>query len=730
MEYFPLSLSQQNILSLEKIYPGTSVNNISTTVRIKGNLDFRLLQESIQLVLEKDTSIHTRLKEQDGDLVQYHEVYVREDFPVYDFSNTSKEGIENWEIAVTREPIPLDGPLYRFVLFQDGEGSGGILVKLHHIIADGWSQIMLCNRIANTYLELLGGKEVSLTEAPDYKLHVEEEQQYLQSKAFSKDEAYWQDVVSKSGEPSVLKSVNSAAISPVGRRVSFELPQILNHAIYSYCQEKRVAPFAVFYMALAIYFKRIGGAERFTIGVPIFNRTNYKFKQTTGMFVTTLPFYNEINDEWTLNQFNDSLMESWYDMLRHQRYPFTKINELAGRDGRLFHIALSYQDSKIFESKDASVHLSGRWHYCGYQAEQLTIHLTNLFEHQRYAIDYDYLAQFFAEEEIENLHKNLCEIMNEALSDPDKPIHKLRVLSMEQKEQLLYTFNQTDRYLKEVPVYEALVENSSEYQNRVAVICDGERMTYGALLYKSAGYACALSKCEVAREDLVAILLPRKAELLAAMVGSLQAECAYVVLSEELPAERIKKILAQSGAKVLITTEKSRRRLGTCDMDILTAEEISVSGNVFYMHSPKNDQEEKPLSERLAYVVYTSGSTGEPKGVEITHRNLLNLAQVMKDIYGQGAVLSVCNVGFDAFMLESIVALLNGRTIVFPVEEDLESPEKLASLITGHAVGSIFLTPSRLSFFLKSSPFLRAMRKLECIVWFTSLTFSVPINTL
>lgn len=716
MEYFPLSLSQQNILNLERIFPGTSVNNISTTVRIKGNLDFRLLQESIHLVLEKDASINTRLTEQDGKLVQYHVPYVREDFPVYDFSNTSREGIENWEIAVTREPIPLDGPLYRFILFQDGEGSGGILVKLHHIIADGWSQIMLCNKLANTYLELLGGKEITLAEAPDYKLHVEEEQQYLASKAYTKDEAYWKDIISKSGEPSVLKSVNSAAVSPVGRRVSFELPQILNHAIYSYCQEKRVAPFAVFYMALAIYFKRIGGAERFTIGVPIFNRTNYKFKQTTGMFVTTLPFYNEINDEWTLNQFNDSLMESWYDMLRHQRYPFSKINELAGRDDRLFHIALSYQDSKIFEGKDVSVHLSGRWHYCGYQAEQLTIHLTNLFEHQKYAIDYDYLAQFFAEEEILNLHKNLCEIMNEALSDPDKPIHKLRVLSMEQKERLLYTFNQTDRYLREVLVYESLVENSAEYQNRVAVICDGERMTYGALLYKSAGYACAISRCEVEREDLVAILLPRKAELLAAMVGSLQADCAYVVLSEELPPERIRNILKQSGAKVLITTEKSKRRIGVCDVDILTAEEISVSGNFFFMHNPKADQDDKPLSERLAYVVYTSGSTGEPKGVEITHRNLLNLAQEMKEIYGQGAVLSVCNVGFDAFMLESMVALLNGRTIVFPGEEDLESPEKLASLITGHAVGSIFITPSRLSSFLKSSPFVRAMRKLECIV--------------
>ncbi len=715
--YFPLSLSQQNILNLEHALPGTSVNNISTTVRVTGHLDFPLLQESIHRVLENDTSLCTRLTQKDGELVQYHIPYLREDFPVYDFSNTSEEGIGNWETAVTREPIPLEeGPLYRFVLFRDGEGSGGILVKLHHIIADGWSQIMTCNKIGQTYLELLAGKEVSLVQAPDYELHVQEEQNYLASKAFKRDEAYWKKVLEESGEPSVLKTVNSAAVSPVGRRMSFELPQILNHAIYSYCMEKRVAPFAVFYMALAIYFKRIGGAQRFTIGVPIFNRTNYKFKQSTGMFVTTLPFYNEINDEWTLNQFNEKLMESWYEMLRHQRYPFSKITELAGRDGRLFNIALSYQDSKIYESRDASVMLSGRWHYCGYQAEQLTIHLTNLKNHQQYAVDYDYLAQFFGEEEIVSLHNSLCEILNEALSEPDKPVHRLHVLSMEQKEKLLYTFNRTDRYLEELPVYEALVRSCSEYQNRAAVICDGERVTYGAFLYKSAGYACALSGCDVKSDDLVAILLPRKAELPAAMVGSLQAGCGYLVLSEELPVERIKRILGQSGAKVLITSEKGKRRIGECDINVLTTEEITAGGTVFYTKSANEESGEKQVGERLAYVVYTSGSTGEPKGVEITHRNLLNLAQEMADIYGQGAVLSVCNVGFDVFMLESIVALLNGRTIVLPGDEDLESPERLAALINGHAVGFFSMTPSRLAAFMQNHAFCRAMRKMESIV--------------
>ncbi len=711
---FPLSLSQLNILNLERVLAGTSVNNICTTVRIVGRLDFPVLQQSINLIIERDPSLRTRLVEENKEVLQYHAPFEKESFPVYDFSNTSKEGIENWENAITRELIGLfDGPLYRFVLFRDSENSGGVLVKLHHIIADGWSQIMLCNKIGRTYLDLLKGKEPDLPISPNYELHVLEEQEYLASKAYKKDESYWKEIVSLSTEPSVLKSVNSSAVSSVGRRISFDLPEILNHAICTYCIKNRVAPFAVFYMALAIYFKRSGGADKFTIGVPIFNRTNYEFKQSTGMFVTTLPFYNEINDEWSLDQFNEELAERWFDMLRHQRYPFTKICELNGKEGRLFNIALSYQDSKIFESPDASVMFSGRWHYCGYQAEQLTIHLTNLKNHRKYAVDYDYLAQFFTENEITELHKNLCHILVEALNEPDRPIHKLSILNLEQKEELLYKFNQTDRNLEERSLYKALLDNNARHLNRVALIHAGERMTYGTLFHRGTQLASELLSRNA--EGLVAVLLPRGFDLFFAMIGAAQIDCAYMLLSEGLPTERIKNILAQSGASAIITDAKGKVRLDDCGVPVICIDDIDAANPLFFAGRATDNGESLP-GDNLAYVVYTSGSTGEPKGVEITQRNLLNLAQNMETVYGQGAVLSVSNVGFDAFMLESMVALLNGRTIVLPMESDLESPEKLATLMNSYAVDFFSMTPSRLSAFMQNSTFRKVMWRMDSIV--------------
>lgn len=713
---FPLSLSQKNIWNLECSLKGTSVNNLSATIQVEGRVDFVLLQKSIQMVLEADDSLRARIEQSaGGDPVQYHAPFVKEEFPVYDLSHTSREGIESWEAAMTREPIPVfDGPLYRFILFRAGENSGGVLVKMHHIISDGWAQLMVCNRIAQTYLNLLDGKPAGLEKSPSYELHIKEEQNYLSSRAYEKDRKYWEQILEESGEPSVLKAVSSAVVSPLGSRVSFDLPQVLNHAVYRFCTENRVAPFAVFYMALAIYFKRIGGADRFTIGVPIMNRTNYVFKRTTGMFVTTLPFFNRIDDSWSWNEFNRELTGAWFDLLKHQRFPYSHIEKIYQSrnkgEGRLFNIALSYQNSQAVESRDASVLISGRWHYSGYQAEQLCIHVTNMADSKCYSIDYDYLTQFFAREEIERLHHTICNILLEALANPEKPIRQLSVLTTDERERVLYTFNRTGRYLEERSVFDALETSSDEYPRRVAAIFRGERLTYQTLLMRAFDISGAVLSASGGDQALVAVLLPRGFELLETMAGVLRAGCAWMLLSPDLPAGRIRRILTQSGAGLLVTAREilERSGLGEPDIPVVFAEEVEQNTGQVPQVPVKPDS--------LAYVVYTSGSTGTPKGVEITQKNLLNLAQAMENIYGKGAVLSICSVGFDAFMLESIVPLLNGKTIVIADGEEQESPKRLAALIRGYAVGFCSLTPSRLEAFLKEPEFCGAVRHMEGIL--------------
>ena len=202
---YPLSLNQQNIWDVERACPATSINNICTTLHIHGRANFPLLQRSVNLVLSADPSLRARITLRGKTPMQYQAPFQKELIPVYDFSQTSPDGIESWEDAFTRETMPLlDSPLYRFVLLHIDESCGYLVIKMHHLISDGWTQVLLCNRIGQCYLDLLAGRESDLGDIPSYETHIAEEAKYLSSPAYARDEAYWREVLERSGEPSML----------------------------------------------------------------------------------------------------------------------------------------------------------------------------------------------------------------------------------------------------------------------------------------------------------------------------------------------------------------------------------------------------------------------------------------------------------------------------------------------------------------------------------------------
>ncbi len=704
---FPLSESQKNIWNLERAYPGTSINHISTTVKISGRLDFALLQKSIAALLRTDATLRLRIVETDEGLLQYAAPYEEEHFPVYDFSGASAAGFSHWEEVVTRESMPvLHAPLYRFLLFKTGENEGGVLIKTHHIISDGWSQVLLCNRIGQTYLDLLSGAGAPEGGVPFYRAHVENERRYLASPTHRRDAAWWRKSFSDGGfAPASLKDERGAAVSPVGRRLSFDLPDVLNHGIRAFCMAERVAPFAVYCMALAIYLKRTGGADRFSIGVPIFNRYDYDEKRTTGMFVSTLPFLIEIDENWTFAAFNRALGERWYELLRHQRLPFDEISAIARETGaaasRLFRIALSFQSSQILKSPDASVAFSGRWHYGGYQSEQLCIHLTNMMDGRSFSVDYDFLAQFYTAAEIERLHGHIVRILLEALAHPARPLRELPLLSLEEREFVLYTCNKTAAPIRCPNAWQAFEAAVRAHPDRTAVIASGRRTAYRALAARAADFHAALAARNAAEGALVAVSLEKGPELAAAQLGILRAGAAFLLLPASMPDGRLREIVASGGVALLITD------LPREGVPCLSPRDVPAADA-----PPPAD----PPPEALAYVVYTSGSTGTPKGVEIPHRALCNFSEAMPEFYSSGAVLSLCEIGFDAFLIESAAAFLSAQTVVFPDAAEQESPDALARLITGYGVGFLSLTPSRLAAYLAHPAFSAALRRVDRII--------------
>ena len=701
---FPLSSSQRNIWNLSQAYPGTPINNVCSIIGVSGNYNPICLQQAVLALYKACPSLSTRITIKNEQPVQYESGIRPAQIPFLDFSTTNAEGIAAWESAVAREPMPIpDSPLVQFYVFKNSLNSGGVLVKMHHIISDAWSQMLIGNYIMRNYVNLLRGDAVEDAAFPSFREHVEDESAYLSSKRHEKDVSFWKQKLDSLPANDAQESFN-LQVSPVSRRKSIRLTSRLSRKIDAFCNENRVSPFTVFYMALAVYEQRIKGRSSFTIGVPSINRITFTAKQTIGMFVNTLPFAGNISADDSFLSLCARVKNEWFELLRHQQIPFDSIKALAGDNAAtLFDAALSYQNGRMEDLHESDIHFSGRWLPSGYQAEALCIHVSHMQQHMQ--VDYDYRTQLFGDEEIDALHRYLTNILGCALTDPALPLSQLTILDEDEEESLLFGFNQNEQWFPhEKNIHAQLKRIVDENPARTAVIFGGKRYSYTELFDDALIIAGGIAEKLPKGERVVAIALPCSYDLFAAMCAVTISGNTWLFIDPTQPMARIRGLLGQSGASLLISDDLSM------DSGIKTLSLRMLRESLFGGELPESGL------DSLAYLVCTSGSTGAPKAVEIMQKSVLNLAFAVKSLYPKGAVLSLCNTVFDAFVLESICALLCARTIVIPAASHRNDPGKLAEYIAGYDVGLIALTPSRLQAYLQNEDFRYTLGSIQSII--------------
>ena len=558
----------------------------------------------------------------------------------------------------------------------------GVLFKAHHMIADAWSLALLACRLQ----ELLEGKALETHSYADFATR---EQQRLVGPKYRQDEAFFRERLEKHSGRIQWKG---ATVSPEADCLICPLERTEMERIRAYTEERETTLPVFFLTILALGLYRLGGRpESFYVGVPVLNRTDATDFRTVGMFVNTVPVLLQPDEH---RSFRDNLIQtvedSWFQTLRHQRYNYTELMEAVGRKAEhLYDVLLSFHTEQLPEGI-----CSFEQYGSGLQAESLQIHIENRLRTGDPAVRYEFREALFTPEEIRRFHDFLHALGTAALADDSRPVSDL-YRDADQSLQLPYGPVAATEPLSRETVAELFDRKLQERPDAICLLTAERPWTRGEFRNGILKIDRILRTMVAGRNQPVAVLFERGPAMYMALYGILRAGHAFVPMDPGNPPERLRYLLEDSGA-VLLLTDGFPDRIGL-PVPVVNPDTLP----------PREPDEEVPppaaRPEDIAYILYTSGSTGAPKGVAIRHESLRNRLDWMQKYWALGpnsVILQKTPYTFDVSIWEIFWWGMVGGKMAFSRPGEHFLPEAVADVIRNCRVTHIHFVPTVFGLFL------------------------------
>ncbi len=554
--YF-LTNPQKSIWLSEQTYQDMNVNTICGTIFFKEKVDINLLKKTIKMFVKKNDAMRTRIIVEDGEPRQF--ISDIDSFEIETFELDTIQELNKLEKKVAESSFNLlDSNLFEFKVFKLKDGTGGIIGHLHHLISDAWSFGILSKGLKDIYEKLLLKKDLP-KDNPSYIEYIQKEQEYFSSDKFIKDKEYWDNEYKEVPELTALKQYGNNNDDLRAKRYKAELNLNLCEAINKYARDNKTSAYSFLMSIYSIYLARVSNIDNVVIGTPFLNRSNFKEKNTMGMFVNTLP--NKLNIDWNINfsEFIKYTTEQQRSMFRHSKYPYDKLLEKIRKEHsikrNLYDIAISYQNARN-DSQDSDINYYTYWNFSGSVPESMQIHVYDMDNTGVLQIFYDYQTCKFSEKEVKEFHNRILHIINQVL-EKEISLKDIEIVSNEEKQKLLYDFNNTKtEYPRDKTISQIFEEQAKLKPNKPAIEFENKKLTYKEFNEKANQLARHLQEKGVNSQDKVVILGDKSIDMYISIMAILKLGALYVPVDNEYPEERIKIILQDCKPKVVIVDEK------------------------------------------------------------------------------------------------------------------------------------------------------------------------------
>jgi amino acid adenylation domain-containing protein/non-ribosomal peptide synthase protein (TIGR01720 family) len=690
--YYGLTHPQKRIWYIDKVNSGSVLHNIGGCLKINEKIDIIKLNEILNIIIKSNDGLRLRFIEKDGEPFQYVAKYEYQNFEYQDFSSSSMKEIDycNWVENIYKRKIELnDNQMFYFAIYKKSDKEYGVLLCIHHIIADGWSISLIQRQLCELYEKMKRNKEIKIDECYSYLDYIKDEKLYLNSERFKRNKNFWLDKFNNKLKDSLYLTTDNL----VGQRESFNIENNLTKKIKSFTNKKKYSLNTFFIAILLIYINKLTYKEDLVIGTPVFNRNGKKHKNIIGMFTSTVPCRFKIDTDMQIDELLDYIDKEFKVYLYNQKYPYDlMIKDLnIGKRGydSLYKMSVNYYNSKIINQMDG-IDIQVEEYYSGNQSYSLQI-IVKDWDQDHIKLDFDYKVKEYSQTEIHAMYQSMINIIEGLFKNITTKVKAIKHISEEDINYKIHTFNDTVKMYPNKTVYELFQEQVVKHPDRIAVEFKNEKLTYKELEEKSNQLANYLSENDVTKTTLVGLIMNHSIELVLSILAILKTGGAYIPIEPEHPLDRIEYMLDDAECQ-LVLTDMDHDFCAALKRKIVYLQEIDLS------NYNKEGLKMINCQKDLAYIIYTSGSTGKPKGVMVEHGGLTNYIYWANKMYlkeESEAMALYTSIAFDLTVTSIFTPLISGNKIIVYDKDDLEFV--LYKLLRENKVTVIKMTPAHLT---------------------------------